>query len=206
MAPEVVAASQRERLIGAFTELVYEEGFAKATVAAIAKRSGVSSADFYKHFKAKDDCFAAAYDDAVERLRTAVLGACAGADGSGEPDDWPGAVRAALAALLGHLAATPAQARLLLVEGLFAGPAIHDRYQRALDSFVPNLRDGGMGAGAAAAAGAPHPDLPEPTAEALVGGIVALVSKRILAGEGETLPELLPELTRFTLAPYEGAE
>jgi hypothetical protein len=95
-------------------------------------------------------------------------------------------VRAGLAALLDHLAAEPAQARLVLIEGLFAGPAIHDRYQRALDSFVPYLGpvDG-------------------PTAEALVGGIAALVTKRILAGEGEALPDLLPELTRFTLAPYE---
>ncbi len=133
---EVVAQSQRERLIAAFTELVYEEGFAKASVARIAKRAGVSSADFYKHFKAKDDCFLAAYDDAVERIRARVLAACA------EGEDWPAAVRAALAALLGTLAADPAQARLVLVEGLFGGRPLYDRYQRALDSFAPYLREG----------------------------------------------------------------
>ena len=164
-------------------------------MAAIAKRSGVSSADFYKHFKAKDDCSAAAYDDAVERIRGRVLAAC------GEREEWPAAVRAGLAALLEYLATEPARARLVLIEGLFAGPALHDRYQRALDSFVPYLR----GAARPPPADAPHPDLPEPTAEALVGGIAALVTKRILAGEGETLPDLLPELTRFTLAPYEDA-
>ncbi len=173
-------------------------------MAAIAKRSGVSSADFYKHFKAKDDCFAAAYDDAVERIRGRVLAACAGSD------EWPAAVGAALAALLECLAAEPARARLVLIEGLFAGPALHDRYQRALDSFAPYLSsaDGPknrLGVDFSAHR-REHASLPEPTAEALVGGIAALVTKRILAGEGETLPDLLPDLTRFTLAPYLGAD
>ena len=102
-------------------------------MARVAKRAGVSSADFYKHFKAKDDCFLAAYDDAVEGIRAQVLAACA------EQNEWPAAVSAALAALLDHLAAEPARARLVLIEGLFAGPALYDRYQRALDSFAPYL-------------------------------------------------------------------
>jgi AcrR family transcriptional regulator len=165
-------------------------------VARVAKRAEVSSADFYKHFKTKDDCFLAAYDAVVERIRKRVLAACA------DQDEWPAAVRAALAALLGFLASEPAQARLVLVEGLFAGPPLYDRYQRALDSFAPYLREGagGMRSGSG---GIASMSLPEPMAEALIGGIVALITKRIIAGEGETLPELLPELTRFTLAPSE---
>jgi AcrR family transcriptional regulator len=162
-------------------------------VAQVAKRAEVSSADFYKHFKTKDDCFLAAYEAVVERIRERVLGACA------DQDEWPEGVRAALAALLDFLAAEPAQARLVLVEGLFAGRPLYDRYQRALDSFAPYLREGAPGI-------APGAALPEPMAEALVGGIVALITKRILAGQGETLEELLPELTRFTLTPYLGTD
>lgn len=178
-------------MLEAFIGLVYEEGFAKASVARIAKRAEVSSADFYKHFKTKDDCFLAAYDTVVERVRARVLGVCS------DQEEWPAAVHAALAALLGFLAAEPAQARLVLVEGLFAGRPLYDRYQRALDSFVPYLRQG-------AAAARPADASPEPMEEALIGGIVGLITKRILAGEGDSLEELLPELTRFTLTPYLG--
>lgn len=158
---------------------------AKATVARIGKRAGVSTADFYRHFETKEDCFAAAYDEAVEAIRRPVLSACAA------QEDWPAAVRGALAALLTHLAGDPAGARLVFVEGLFAGPRLYEHHQRALDSFVPYLREGGG-------------NLPPQAAEALLGGIVALITKPILAGETETIEGLLPELIRFTLAPYEG--
>ena len=56
-------------------------------MARVTKRAAVSTADFYKHFKSKDECFAAAYDSAVERIDERIRDACGG------EEDWPTSVR-----------------------------------------------------------------------------------------------------------------
>lgn len=188
---EFVAQNQRERLLAALAECLEEKGYDRTTVSAVGKRAGVSKSDFYKQFESKDACFVAAYDDAVERIRVVVLAACA------ERKDWAGGVLAALAALLELFAAETAQAQLVLVEGLRAGRGVYDRYQVALQSFVPYLRDG-----APAPAGSSRP--PQATDEAVVGGIASLLARRILAGETKSMPGLLSEIAEFALTPYVG--
>lgn len=188
---EYVAQNQRERLVAALTECLDERGYDSTTVSTIGKCAGVSKSDFYKQFESKDACFIAAYDDAVERIRQRVLAACTDAD------DWATGVLAALAALLELLAAEPAQAGLVLVEGLRAGRGVYDRYQVAVQSFVPYIREG-----APAPAGSEPP--PEATDEAIVGGIASLLARRVLAGEATKLDELLPEIAEFALTPYLG--
>src|ERR1700760_3046114 len=75
--PEFVARNQRERLISALILTLAEVGYQKTTVSMIGRRASVSKSDFYKHFDSKDECFLAAYDFAVDRIRTAVVEACA---------------------------------------------------------------------------------------------------------------------------------
>jgi AcrR family transcriptional regulator len=186
-----VAQNQRERLIGALAECLYEHGFDETTISMVSKCAGVSKGDFYKQFESKDECFLVAYDDAVQAIYARVTGAC------GESEDWATRVLAGLAALLGHLAQEPAQARLVLVEGLRVGKGVYDRYQDALLSYVPHLREG-----APAPPGGAVP--PEATEEAVVGGIASLLSRRVLAGGVERLGEFLPEIAEFTLTPYLG--
>src|ERR1051325_6166760 len=84
ISPEFVAPNQRERLIAGLTDVLYEVGYQKTTVSLIGQRASVSKSDFYKHFESKDDCFFAAYDAAVERIRAEALQAC----GSGSADEW----------------------------------------------------------------------------------------------------------------------
>ena len=189
---EYIAQNQRERLLAALAECLEERGYDGTTVSMIGKRAGVSKSDFYKQFESKDACFIAAYDGAVGRIREQAIAACA------EADDWATGVLAALATLLELLAAEPAQAGLVLVEGLRAGRGVYDRYQEALQGFVPLLRDG---APAPAGGGAP----PEATDEAVVGGIASLLARRVLAGDTERLTGLLPEIAEFALTPYLGA-
>jgi hypothetical protein len=43
------------------------------------------------------------------------------------------------------------------------------------------------------------------TEEALVGGMVSLISRRIFADRAEELEALLPDLVEFTLTPYLGS-
>jgi AcrR family transcriptional regulator len=187
---EFVERNQRERLIAALAEALYERGYDKTTVSAIGKRASVSKSDFYKHFESKDACFLAAYDDVVERIRELVLAACE------EASEWALGVRDALAALLAFLASEPAQGRLALVEGLRAGRGIYDRYQEALQSFVPYLREG--------APTPPEGSLPEATDEAVVGGIASLLARRVLAGEAGQFADFLPQVAEFALTPYLG--
>lgn len=188
---EFIVQNQRERLLAALAECLEEKGYERTTVSSVGKRAGVSKSDFYKQFESKDACFVAAYDDAVERIRAKVLAACA------ERADWASGVLAALSELLELFAAETAQAQLVLVEGLRAGRGVYDRYQVALQSFVPYLRDG---------APAPQGGTPPPPAtdEAVVGGIASLLARRVLAGETKKLPALLPEIAEFALTPYLG--
>ena len=195
LSPEFVARNQRERLIAGLTQTLYEVGYQKTTVSLIGRRAAVSKSDFYKHFESKDECFVAAYDAAIERIREQVATACEAASGKGFPD----AAREAIAALLQLFSAEPAVASIALVEGLRAGRGVYDRYQAAVESFVVLLRER-----------APRPpqgsEVPEATDEAVVGGIASLLGRRILGGEAEQLSDLFPEILEFTLAAYLGAE
>jgi AcrR family transcriptional regulator len=187
---EFVTSNQRERLLVAIADSLDEHGYDGTTVSQISKRARVSKSDFYRHFASKDECFLAAYDDAVERLRAEVLASCE------QRRDWADGVCTALATALAALAAEPARANLLLVEGLRAGPGIYNRFQVAVDGFVPYLRAGAPGTGGSDAAAAAD--------EAVVGGIASLLGRRVLAGEAKRLEEFLPELAEFALTPYLG--
>ncbi|HVW45503.1 MAG TPA: TetR/AcrR family transcriptional regulator [Solirubrobacterales bacterium] len=195
LSPEFVARNQRERLIAALILTLAEVGYQKTTVSMIGRRAAVSKSDFYKHFDSKDECFFAAYDYAVERVRAAVLEACATVKG----EEWAARVRAGVVALLGLLAGEQALAAILLAEGLRAGRGIYDRYQAAVESFVPLLRDG-----------APEPadiaTVPPATDEAVVGGIASLLSRRTIAGEAADLAALTPDVLEFALTPHLGTD
>jgi len=195
LSPEFVARNQRQRLISALILTLADVGYQKTTVSMIGRRAAVSKSDFYKHFESKDECFLAAYDHAIDRLRGAVIEACAKVDG----EAWPARVRAGIVALLGLLSAEPALAAILLAEGLRAGRGIYDRYQAAVESFVPLLRRG-----------APEPpgggEVPPATDEAVVGGIASLLSRRAIAGEAAGLAALTPDVLEFALTPHLGTE
>lgn len=195
LSPEFVARNQRERLITGLTEALYEVGYQKTTVSMIGQRAAVSKSDFYKHFESKDECFIAAYDTAVERVRDCVTSACEKAGNT----DWPRRVSAAIDALLKQLSDDPALASITLVEGLRAGREVYDRYQAALESFVGYLHDGAPVAPQGGKA-------PAATGEAVVGGIASLLGRRVLAGEAGRLSDLFPEILEFTLSAYLGAE
>jgi AcrR family transcriptional regulator len=181
-------------LIAGLTEALYQVGYQKTTVSLIGERASVSKSDFYKHFESKDDCFFAAYEEAIGQIRQEVVGACSKHDEAA----WAPRVRDGIAALLTFLAGDPALASLSLVEGLRAGRGVYDRYQAAVESFVPHLRLGAP----AAPDGEP---VPVATDEAVVGGIASLLGRRVLAGEAERLDQLLPDVLEFALTPYLGA-
>jgi AcrR family transcriptional regulator len=195
LSPEFVARNQRERLIAGLTQALYEVGYQKTTVSLIGRQAAVSKSDFYKHFESKDDCFIAAYDAAVTQIRARVAEACDAAAGK----SWPLRVSAAIDALLKLLAAEPALASIVLVEGLRAGQGVYDRYQGAIESFVISLREGAPPSPGGA-------EVPEATGEAVVGGVGSMLGRRVLAGEVEQLGQLFPEILEFVLSAYLGVD
>src|ERR1700750_2403591 len=104
LSPEFVARNQRERLIAGLIQALYEVGYQKTTVSSIGRRAAVSKSDFYKHFESKDECFYAAYDSAIARIREKgqclrrVLRLGDGADPRAGPGRLPSQRRRSLAA------------------------------------------------------------------------------------------------------------
>jgi AcrR family transcriptional regulator len=191
---EFVAHNQRERLIAGLAEAVAENGYAGTTIAHITRYAAVSRRTFYEHFDSKDDCFVAAYDAVMTELREQI------GEAFDQEDEWPQAIRAGIAAMLEFLRAKPHLARLSMVEALVAGPVVVERYDAAIQNLVPYFQAGREGRPAEVLKG-----LSPTTEEALVGGMVSLISRRIFAGRIEELPALLPDLVEFTLTPYLGS-
>jgi AcrR family transcriptional regulator len=191
---EFVSHNQRERLIAGLAEAVAENGYAGTTIAHITRNAAVSRRTFYEHFTSKDECFIAAYDAVMTELRKRV------GEAFDQEEEWPRAVRAGIAALLEFLTAEPHLARLSMVEALVAGPVVIERYDAAIQSLVPYFAAGREGLSKDVLAG-----LSPTTEEALVGGMVSLISRRIFAGRTDELEALLPDLVEFTLTPYLGS-
>src|SRR3954451_4295790 len=80
---EVVAESQRERLLVAMAEATAAKGYANVAVADVIERAGVSRRSFYEHFANKEAASLPAYDAGVAGLldATAEAEAAAAADG-----------------------------------------------------------------------------------------------------------------------------
>jgi AcrR family transcriptional regulator len=191
---EFVAHNQRERLIAGLAEAVAENGYSGTTISHITRHAAVSRRTFYEHFTTKDACFIAAYDLVMAELRERV------AQAFEEAEDWPHAVRAGIRAMLRFLVVEPNLARLSMVEAMVAGPVVVERYDAAIQSFVPYFRSGREGLPADV-----FERLSPTTEEALVGGMISLISRRVLADRTAELESLLPDLVEFILTPYLGA-
>jgi AcrR family transcriptional regulator len=191
---EVVAESQRERLLVAMADAVAEKGYAQTTVADVIERAGVSRRTFYEHHANKEECFLAAYDAGVGGLLEAIAEAedAAAAEGGG----LLAGARAGTETYLQLLADNPAFARTFLVEVLAAGPAalarrdaVHERFaQRLADAYRAIARRSG--------------DMPEPPPyifRATVGAIHELVIERLLAEGAHALPALLRPILEIEL-------
>ena len=190
---DFVVHNQRERLIAGLAEAVAEKGYGGTTIADITRHAAVSRRTFYEHFEGKDECFVAAFDTVTEQLRERVEEAYEA------EDDWADGIRAGIGAMLTFLASEPNLARLAMVEALVAGPVVVERYDASVQTFLPYLTAGREGRSKAVL-----DRLSDSTEEALVGGMVSLVARRIVAGQTEELESLLPDLVEFTLAPYVG--
>ena len=130
-----VAATQRERMLVAATELLAALGYRGFGPGNVARRAGVSLAAFYDCFDNKDDCLFAGYDRAIQVLleRMAALDL--------EGKEPPELVRALVGAYLDTLQSDLVVARAYQVEIDALGAPARRRRRESLTLFATFMRD-----------------------------------------------------------------
>jgi AcrR family transcriptional regulator len=187
-----VTEIQRSRMLTAAAQAVEEVGYARMTVAQVIGRAKVSRKTFYDVFIDREDCFLAAFDEAIARARALVVDAYTVESG------WREGMRAGLARLLEFMDEEPGLARLCVIEALGAGTRVLDSRAKVLDELA-EIVDRGRSVGSAA-----H-EPPEVTAEGVVGAVFAVIHTRLLEGGKEPLSNLLAPLMSMIVLPYMGA-
>lgn len=195
LSPEVVAFNQRERLLAAIAATTAENGYAKTTIAQITAAASVSRRSFYEHFADKAECFIAAFDVLDSHLVELATEAAAA------ETEWPDRVAVILISQLHYFAAHPQFARLYMIEAVSVGEAMNSRREERAKRLISLLelgrRERARDAG---------PELPEGIDEAIAGGVITLLFRRVRAGEASQLERFAPGLIEFALSPYLGPE
>jgi AcrR family transcriptional regulator len=156
-------------MLAAMVDVVGERGAGNVTVADVVARSGVSRRTFYAVFEDREDCFLAAFDEAVAGIAEVVTSACE------RETVWRERVHAGLVALLDAFDREPGVGQLLIVETLAAGPKALARRARILEEIVEVVDEGRAeikrGEG-----------LSRLTAEGVVGAVLSVLHTRLLVG------------------------
>jgi AcrR family transcriptional regulator len=188
---EFVTRNQRDRLAAGMIATVAEQGYHGTTISQVAAAAGVSRRTFYSYFDSKEACFLDTFT-LIEDHLVEVMG-----DAAETERGWSAKVRAQLAAMLEELAANPDLVRFALIAPPAAGGPFLDRYRAFLERLIGVVADERPS----------RSRQPNEGAElAMAGGLAALMVAKVNAGEGERLPELLPELVELMLTPYLGHE
>jgi AcrR family transcriptional regulator len=191
-----VVSLQRARIVAAMVEVVAERGVARSTVAHVVARSGVSRRTFYELFSDREDCFLAAFDQAVERAAARVLPAYERADG------WLERMRGGLRALLEFLDDEPGLGRLAVVDALGAGPVALQRRARVVGVLVDAVDRGRRDRSEIGQRATPG--LKRFTAEGVVGAVLAVLHARLSEPEPGSMVRLLGPLMGLIVLPYRG--
>jgi len=189
--PEVIAATQRDRLYDGLVHTVAAKGYVNARVSDICQAAGVTRPAFYALFEGKDDAFLATYRHGVDVLLGIMESAYRAAP------DWRTGARSALSVLLDVLAAVPAFATMAVVEIDAVGPAARAERALLLRRFDQFFADAPRRADLR---------LPEELVGSIVGGIYSTIYRYVAADRVDDLPDLLPVLSYFMLVPFLGRE
>jgi AcrR family transcriptional regulator len=187
-----VGEIQRARILAAMVEVARERGVANVTVAHVVARSGVSRRTFYELFDNLEECFLAAFDQAVERASGTVVQAYAC------PGRWREKVKSGLTALLEFLEDEPGLGALMIVDALGAGTKALEHRAKTLAILIDTVDHGKN-------EGKPGRGSPSRlTAEGVVGSVFAVLHARLLEPDPKPLTALLNPLMAMVVLPYLG--
>jgi AcrR family transcriptional regulator len=178
-------------MLSSAVAIVSEYGYGQMTVARVADGARVSRRTFYDLFDDREDCFLAAFEDAVACASGLALAAYGGEQG------WRGQLRAGLGALLGFLDEEPGLGSLLVVDALKAGPRVQERRAEVLERLARAIQREGARAGTGR-------ELSPLTGEGVVGAILGVIHTRLPAKGPGRMVELLNPLMAMIVLPYLG--
>jgi AcrR family transcriptional regulator len=187
-----VTEIQRSRILGAAVDAVEEVGYARMTVEQVISRARVSRKTFYEIFADREDCFRAAFEQALAQARLLASEAFARESG------WREGIRSGLARLLMFMDEEPVLARLCVVEALAADGRVLERRARVLDELAEIIDHGRRSTNATR-------EPPQVTAEGIVGGVFSVLHTRLLEDDRQPLTGLLGSLMSMIVLPYLGA-
>jgi AcrR family transcriptional regulator len=187
-----VTQIQRSRMLAAAVEAVEDVGYARMTVAQVISRARVSRKTFYDVFTDREDCFLAAFEQALNQATSIAQEAYQ------QESNWRDGTRTALARLLIFMDEEPGLAKLCIVEALGAGERVLERRAQVLEQLAEVIDRGRAATNATR-------EPPAVTAEGVVGAIFAVLHTRVLEQGKEPLTQLLGPLMSMIVLPYLGA-
>jgi AcrR family transcriptional regulator len=193
-----VSDLQRARILSATFEVVMERGAATLSVAHVVERSGVSRRTFYEHFSDREDCLAAAFEQAVLYASEPVRAAWC------SEGRWRERVRNSLIALLEFLECKPVLGRLLIAESSMAGRKTLESRRHVLGVLRAAIEQGARQAKTGSETKETGYAPSGLTAEGILGGVLAVIQERIVQQEYESLLDLANPLMSMIVLPYEG--
>jgi AcrR family transcriptional regulator len=182
---------QRARILAAMINVSGERGAGNVTVAQVVERAGVSRRTFYEIFLDREDCFLAAFDEAITRVSRYVL------DAYDPKARWAERIRTTLTGLLSFLDVEPGAGQLLIVGSLGGGANALKRRKHVLSQMIVLVDEGRRESKTG-------DQLPALTAEGIVGGALSVLHARLLDAEGGPLLELTSPLVSMIVMPYLG--
>jgi AcrR family transcriptional regulator len=189
-----VARNQRQRILAAVAETTAARGYARMSVEDVVRGAGVSRRTFYELFPNKDQVFLEAYDQVANLLLAGVKAAYEGETG------FSARVTAGFRAFLELLEASPAFARMCIVEVMAAGPEAVAKRTAVMGEFAKLIEEN------AASVLDSHGRVPAMHAQTIVAGAYEAVYRMIAADDTDRLSTLLPDLVESALLPYVGEE
>jgi AcrR family transcriptional regulator len=163
-------------------------GDEQASVERVLELAGVSRRTFYELFADREDCYLAAYDEAIGRAFALVTAAYLDCE---SPERR---IEAALEAFLDFCADEPQVARMCLVEVFAAGARARERRAQTMERMAA-LMEHALGELT------PNRRLDRLSARALVGGVHEVIYGPVDRGETEILRGLAHELVESQIKP-----
>jgi AcrR family transcriptional regulator len=183
----------RERIMGAMVELVCEQGYESVSLEEILVEADTRQEDFDALFASKEECAVAILDEITTENIRVVREAY-----DSEPQ-WPDSMRASAYAQARWISENPLRVRFGMVEMLWAGELTQALRERAFRNYVEMVDDGRKVA--------ENPDaIPAFTAEAAIGSMTEMMTKRLQREDQPSPREFIPELMYLAVLPYLGEE
>lgn len=181
----------RERIYEATLDLITSKGYDAIDVDQIAAKAGVERAQFDSLFPSKEACTIAVFDDFMDVFNRQV-----GEAYESQPR-WPDSLRAAAYAVALWMTEHPREMRFGATGLLWAGEAAQAKREIAFQNFVAMV-DAGRSLAA-------EPDqVPEYTAEGVIGSVAVMITKRAQQDEEMRPYEFVPQLMALAVRPYLG--